>query len=247
MISKSRIKFVRSLHQKKYRDESGLFIAEGAKVVSDLLNSKYIVKEVFSTEEFVAESLNRAEQVEITRITENELKQISNQTTPNKVLAVFQMLSDESQFIPTVDRLVLALDDIRDPGNLGTIIRIADWFGIDTIVCSLSCVDMYNPKVVQSAMGSLARVNVCYEDLEAILKNFKYVFAATLDGKNVYSEKLSDSGVILIGNESKGISESLFKYVTHKISIPKFSKGADSLNAAIAASVICSEFKRRNY
>ena len=147
--------------------------------------------------------------------------------------------------------LIIALDDIRDPGNLGTIIRIADWFGIHHILCSQTCVDAFNPKVIQATMGSIARVNLYYVDIAPYLKEFDVVYAAVLNGKNIYSEKLSKNGVVLIGNESRGISEKLMKHVTHQLSIPRFSGSAtknndiDSLNAAIATAVICSEFRRR--
>lgn len=242
MISKQQIKSIRSLHQKKYRDEAGLFIAEGPKVVSDLAGSKFRVKEVFAIKGFELPAVERAV---IREVSERELESISALSTPNQVLAVCEMPDVKADISVLKHELVLALDDIRDPGNLGTIIRIADWFGIHHILCSESCVDVFGPKVIQSTMGSIARVNVYYEDLNVALKKFKDIYAAVLDGENIYSQKLPARGIVLIGNESKGVSEKLLKLVTHKISIPKFSSGADSLNAAIATAVICSEFKRR--
>jgi len=168
-------------------------------------------------------------------------------SAPNQVLGVFEILQPELKINRLKEKLVLALDDLRDPGNLGTVIRVADWFGINDILCSHNCVDVYNPKVVQSTMGSLARVAVYYCDLESVLQNLSPVYATVLNGKNVYAEKLSDKGVILIGNESHGISAELLSKVTHAqaISIPNFSPKADSLNAAIATSIFCSEFRRR--
>ncbi|MBI4930344.1 MAG: RNA methyltransferase [Bacteroidetes bacterium] len=243
MISKSKIKFVRSLHQKKYRDAEGLFIAECPKVVNELLHSNYRAKEIFATNQFKVHPDFYRDKVQ--EISEKELESISALTTPNQVLAVFEIVTQQFTINSVSDKLVLALDDIRDPGNMGTIIRIADWFGINHILCSETCVDIYNPKTVQASMGSMARVCAHYVNLGNTLKNSKPVYAAVLDGKNIYSEKLSSTGVILIGNESKGISENLIKCVSNKISIPNFSSGADSLNAAVATAVICSEFRRR--
>lgn len=240
MISKTQIKNIKQLHQKKYRDEAGFFIAEGPRVVNDLLNSKFKVKEVFAVKEFKVQG----SKFNVNEVSENELESISALSTPNQVLAVFQIVETKPNIEELKQELVLALDDIRDPGNLGTIIRIADWFGINHILCSESCVDVFNPKVIQATMGSIGRVNVYYVDLNTVLKEFNTVYAALLDGKSIYSQKLSSKGVILIGNESKGISEKLMKRVTEKLTIPKFSEGADSLNAAIAAAVICSEFRR---
>ena len=247
MISKAQAKHLRLLHQKKYRDERKLFIAEGPKIVKDLLNSKYKVKEIFATPLFkIQDSKFKTHQ-----INDKELKSISLLSAPNEVFAVFEMTFAKLSLNFLKTELILALDDIRDPGNFGTIIRIADWFGIKHIICSESCVDVYNPKVIQASMGSLARVDVYFENLVSVMENVTThmpdvkTYGAVLDGATVYSEKLSDAGIILIGNESRGISENLMKYITHKISIPAFSQGADSLNAAVAAAIICSEFKRR--
>ncbi|MFI5164066.1 MAG: TrmH family RNA methyltransferase [Bacteroidia bacterium] len=244
MISKAQIKEVRSLHQKKYRDEKKSFIAEGPKVVHALLKSSYRVKEIFAIEKFIVQGLEHPVQ----EVSEKELEQISALTTPNQVLAVFEVAESELNFDSLNQELVLALDDIRDPGNFGTIIRIADWFGIKNIICSETCVDLFNPKVMQAAMGSVSRVRVFYEDLLTILPKVQVslpLYAAAIDGKNIYSQELPQYGIILIGNESKGISENLLKISTAKISIPKFSTEADSLNAAIATAVICAEFRRR--
>lgn len=244
MISKAEIKQVKLLHQKKHREEKQLFIAEGPKVVTELLKSKFFIKEIFATKEFNVQS----SKLKVREISEKELIQVSALTSPNQVLAVFEIPVAKLNIESLKQELVLALDDIRDPGNFGTIIRIADWFGIKNIICSESCVDLFNPKVVQATMGSIARVNVHSCNLETTLSEFKKsiaIYGATIDGGNIYSEKLSSCGIILIGNESKGISENLLKLVSQKISIPNFSSEAESLNAAIATAVICSEFRRK--
>lgn len=242
MISKEQVKAIRSLHQKKYREEQGLFIAEGPKIVKELLNSKYRIREIYATQEYSAEGL----ECDVQRINEKEFEQISTLVTPNQVLGVFEIPESAVNADSLKQQLVIGLDDIRDPGNMGTIIRIADWFGINHILCSEACVDVYNPKVVQATMGSLSRVDIHYVNFSIVLKQFKLVYATVPEGKSVYAEKLSDNGIILIGNESRGISADLLEQVTHKLAIPNFSRGADSLNAAIATAVICSEF-RRNY
>lgn len=240
MLSRSEIKKIRQLTQKKFRDEQKLFIAEGPKVVRELLNCGFIPKVIYSTETFPG--------ISTYKIAAKELEKISLLTTPNKVLGVFEMKKRQTKINPS--ELSLALEDIRDPGNLGTIIRIADWFCIKNIYCSETCVDVYNPKVIQATMGSIARVNVSYVKLSSFLgsaqlqeRDFK-IFGAVMNGKNIYSEKLPSQGILLIGNESKGISEELLKIVTDKITIPSFGK-AESLNAAVATAIICSEFKRR--
>ena len=239
MLSKSLLKETRLLQQKKYRDARGLFVAEGPKMVNELLAAGYKVKNIFGTREFFSPKA-----YPVLPVTENELERLSALTAPNKVVGVFEMAFPGYDLSLMMEKLVLALDDIRDPGNLGTIIRIADWFGIGHILCSESSVDLYNPKVVQATMGSIARVNVHYVNLEKALEDFEPVFGAVLNGKNIYKEKLAAKGVILLGNESNGVSDTLTKLVTHKISVPAFGK-AESLNVAAAAAVICSEFRRR--
>lgn len=255
MLSKSQISFINSLKQKKYREEHQLFIAEGAKIVPELLNSSIAVKQIYATSEFLRNNKipNAVERFEIK---ENELERISALTKANEVLAV----CETPQYILDNDslkgKLTLVLDDIKDPGNLGTIIRIADWFGIENIVCSSETADAFNPKVVQATMGSIARIKLHYVSLTEFIKyqvsSSKYqVFGALLEGENIYTEKLSSEGLIVIGNESRGISEEVQALITDKISIPSFSHyksgsgEAESLNAAIATSIICSEFRRR--
>ncbi|MFL5763199.1 MAG: TrmH family RNA methyltransferase [Bacteroidia bacterium] len=251
MLSKNQIKFVNSLKQKKFRDEHGYFIAEGTKIVPELLSSEIEVLQVYAGEWFISgHAIGKG--VECIEIKPSELERISALSTPNEVLAVCRIPEYQLERKKLEKKLTIVLDDIRDPGNLGTIIRIADWFGITDVICSNASADAFNPKVVQSSMGSIARVKIHYTDLAEFLSDAETtVYGALLEGKNIYSEKLSSEGMIVIGNESKGISEAVQKFVTHKISIPSFSHfkpgggEAESLNAAVATAVICSEFRRR--
>lgn len=241
MISTAQTKLVRSLHNKKFREQEGLFLAEGPKVVNELVKGGFKVHSLYSTEDFIPAFKNQS----IERVNEKQLEAISALTTPNQVVGVFQIPDHQPDLAEMKKALVLAADDIRDPGNMGTMVRIADWFGIHYLLCSKSCVDVYNPKTVQSTMGSLARVQVLSVDLAKWLPDLTPVYAATLDGSNVYKEPLSKTGVLLIGNESRGISPELLGLITRKIAIPGGSSAADSLNAAMATAVLCSEFFRR--
>jgi TrmH family RNA methyltransferase len=252
MISKNQLKFVNSLKQKKFREEHNLFIAEGTKIVHELLKSNIIIKQIFGTSDFFIKN-QIGKSIERYEVKANELERLSALATPNDVLAVceiphYQLNKDELK-----DKLTLVLDNIKDPGNLGTIIRIADWFGIENIICSDETADAFNPKVIQATMGSIARIKLHYIDLTDFFEGFKQlpVYGALLGGENIYTSQLSANGFIVIGNESKGISDNLLPYINHKISIPSYSHfkegggEAESLNAAVATSVICSEFRRR--
>jgi TrmH family RNA methyltransferase len=242
MLSKTHIKYIQSLHHKKFRDEDNRFIAEGTKVVPELLSSEifqcvalYALKEWMSENEVFIRKYYKGP-LEV--IEPFELEKISTLSSPNKVFAVFQQ--ETAIPVNAKGKIVLALDDIRDPGNFGTIIRIADWFGIEHIVCSLHTADRYNPKVIQSTMGSLSRVNVLYTDLELWLQAQPVpVYAATLNGKSLTSIKGLMEAVLVIGNESKGISESVLNHCTHQITIPRVGR-AESLNAAVATGIIVS-------
>jgi RNA methyltransferase, TrmH family len=256
MISKSQVKFISSLHQKKFRKEHGLFIAEGEKVCKELMESGWPVHSLFMTGEFrneIYNGWNQKTRPEICSL--KELEKISALSTPQQIIAIAEIPVHEFSAAVLNGTLTLMLDDIRDPGNLGTIIRIADWFGINHVICSESCADAYNPKTVQATMGSLFRVKIYYESLEDVLQkaaaNKLPVFGTVLDGSDIYAAPLSSAGIILIGSESHGISEALLPHLTHKIFIPSFSKArvgkADSLNAAMAAAIVCSEFRRRNF
>jgi len=237
MLSKNQIKFITGLHQKKYRDEHKLFIAEGLKTVLELLDSSLELHELFTTE-----SLNCSAKQTI--ISGNELKKISTLKTPNKVLGVFRI--PESKPIEA-NGLIVALDDVRDPGNLGTIIRLCDWFGIKDLVCSKTSADCYNPKVIQSTMGSIVRVNISYIDLIEFFETTKLPkFGTFMDGQNVYSIKLPSMGILIMGNEANGISNEIENLVDYRIAIPRFGnlQQTESLNVATATAIFLSEFKR---
>ncbi|MEO6453548.1 MAG: RNA methyltransferase [Ginsengibacter sp.] len=243
MLSKSILKYIQSLHQKKFRDEHSVFIAEGPKVITELLSSgRFICKMICALDDFINENeelLLPVEQKNKLAITEIELEKISLLHTPNKVVGIFYK-KQADEFV-LQQKLNLMLDDIQDPGNMGTIIRIADWFNIKNIICSENCVEMYNPKVVQASMGSIARVNVFYKKLEEfIIENKEIdVYAASLNGKSLYSLNNITTGLILIGNESKGINREVLNLVTDQIIIPRYG-GAESLNAAVATGIILS-------
>lgn len=247
MLSKNQIKFINSLKQKKFREEHHLFIAEGNKIVQELLGSEIKIKQLYTTTDFIFKT-KIPHSIECIEVKANEMERISAFTTASEVLAVCEMPDHELNIEQLKNKLTLVLDDIKDPGNLGTIIRIADWFGISNIICSNDTADVFNPKVVQATMGSISRVKVHYTDLVELFKaqsSKLTVFGALLEGENIYTKKLSSEGLIVIGNESKGISETLLPYITDKISIPSFSSETESLNAAIATAIICSEFRRR--
>ena len=238
MISKNQIKFIRQLEQKKFRHREGLFVAEGTKVVGDLLKAGYIPHSLYATPEW-----------EATEVTDDELTRLSFQQHPQQVLALFP-IPEPADLSPLTSHLSLLLDGVQDPGNLGTIIRIADWFGISNIICSEDTVDAYNPKVVQATMGSIARVNIIYTNLLELLDGLPAdfpVYGTLLDGENIYTQELTPHGLIIMGNEGNGISDAVRQRVNRRLLIPDFHNGdtADSLNVAIATAITCSEFRRR--
>lgn len=241
MLSKTKIKYIQSLGQKKFRDAESLFIAEGPKIVDEMLNSSAIViKEIFAVKDWLSKNQSLPGHIEITEVSDTELEKISQLVTPNMVLAIIQKL--DSIFLePATSNITLALDAIQDPGNLGTIIRIADWFGVKQIICSPECVDLYNPKVIQSTMGSITRVNVCYDDLEKWIHDEKdaVLYITALDGQDIRIIGKISGGIIVIGNESKGVSKKLSGISHKKITIPGRG-GAESLNAAVATGIILS-------
>lgn len=248
MISKNQLKLIHSLEQKKYRTQNNLFVAEGPKTVGDLMR-RMRPKMIFATQEWL--DRNAADGILTVCVSETELRQISFQQHPQEVLALFPLPAPSHATDDAKDNIILALDGIQDPGNLGTIIRIADWFGIDTILCSQNTADAFSPKVVQATMGSIARVNIVYCDLVQMLTDIAAdgvpVYGTLLDGSNIYSQKLTANGVIVMGNEGNGISEQVRALVTHKLLIPSFTKSddhAESLNVAIATAVTLSEFRR---
>ena len=237
-LSKNHIKLITSLSQKKYRQKHKLFVVEGVKVVQEFLNSSYELEIVFSTDTDFS-STNK-----FIEVTDQELKKITSLKNPNKVLAIFKI---PNQINPIMGGLILALDSINDPGNLGTIIRLCDWFGIEQLVCSNETVDCFNSKVVQASMGSLTRVAVSYLDLKKYLQNASVpIFVADMDGLNVYKTKLPDSAVLVLGNEANGISDEIKQLVTTKITIPRYGafQQTESLNVATASAILLSEFRR---
>ncbi len=243
MLSKTFAKYIQSLHHKKFRDSENAFIAEADKTVMELLHSqKFNCLHIAATADWLQSNetaLKKLYDGPLHSIQDFELEKISALSTPNQVLAVFD--KPRQTAIVNTQKLILALDDIRDPGNMGTIIRIADWFGIDSMLCSVQCADIYNPKVVQSTMGSLGRVNVLYTDLAECIKTNQpsEIYAAALNGKNINSFQPVKNGVIIIGNEARGISNELMQLATEKITIPR--KGnAESLNAAVATGILLS-------
>lgn len=242
MVSKNLIKLITSLQQKKFRQVHKLFIAEGAKVIEELLNSNYELYYLYQTE-LIFKNVSQ-ENFEI--ISEQDLKKITALTTPNNCLALFKIPISNVVF---TNQLTLVLDDVRDPGNLGTIIRLCDWFGIKQLVCSMQTVDIYNPKVIQATMGSISRVSIVYQNLEDFLsKNTMPVYGTFMDGKNVYGESLIEKSILILGNEANGISSSITKYVTNSIAIPRFGnlQVTESLNVATATAIFLSEFKRKS-
>lgn len=241
MLSKNQIKLITSLTQKKYRKQHQLFIAEGKKVIEELLQSNFELESLFVTNDKTFTSVPKDK---INAITVSEIKKISVLTTANDCLALFKIPVEQEM---SLKGLVLGLDDIRDPGNLGTIIRLCDWFGIETLLCSDETVDVYNPKVVQATMGSISRVNVVYTNLEKALKVTSLPILGTfMDGENIYKKELPKEGIIVMGNEANGISPEIENLVTQKIAIPRFGKlqQTESLNVATATAIILSEFKR---
>jgi RNA methyltransferase, TrmH family len=240
MVSKNQLKIITSLEQKKFRQKHKLFIAEGVKVIQELLLSNFELEHLYVTERLFEETSKK----QISLISYDDLKKISCLSTPNNCLALFKI--PENQSI-TTSGLIVALDNINDPGNFGTIIRLCDWFGVNQILCSEQTVDIYNPKVVQATMGSLARVNVTYVKLDEYLKDSNAtVFGTYMNGKNVYKEDLPSDGILVLGNEANGISKEVEKHISIKLSIPRFGKlkKTESLNVATAAAIFLNEFKR---
>ena len=245
MIGKNTIKWIKSLEMKKNRKREGLFVAEGPKVVGDLM-SRFRLHTVFATREWQGGEKMEAH-VAYHQVEDDELRRLSFLQHPQQVMAVFEM---NKKVEVDADRITLMLDGVQDPGNLGTIIRIADWFGIDSIICSPETADAYNPKVVQATMGSLGRVSVTYAPLVALLSSLPEtmpIYGTLLDGKDIYQSELTRGGVIIMGNEGNGISDEVRRMVTRPLLIPRFRQGesAESLNVAVATAITCSEFCRR--
>ena len=256
MLSKNKIKFINLLKKKKYRNETGLFIAEGAKLVNEILSSGFQVSLLFAIPEWMNSSHHKiqANIKEVITINQEELKRISTQKNPNQVLAVVEQPAYKLTDDELTNNLSIVLDSINDPGNLGTIIRIGDWFGINNLICSNSTVDVYNPKVIQATMGSICRVKIHYIKLEELLSKYQNIkgfsiYGSFIEGSNIYETEISEKGFIVMGNESHGISSELAPFISNRLSIPNYSQklgsNPESLNVSVAAGIICSEFRRR--
>ena len=236
MITKNQIKFIKSLSLKKNRQKEQLFIAEGEKIVAELLNSNFEFHEILATNEWILKNTD----IRAIKVYNSELDRISNLKSANNVLAIVKIKQEN---LSVTDGLTLVLDDINDPGNLGTIIRMCDWFGVKQLVCSKSTVDCFNPKVVQSAMGSLFRVPIIYTDLEEyVTKVDTPIYGAFMDGENVRNVKVPESVHLIMGNEANGISEEIDNLITDKVAIKNIGSSAQSLNVAVATSILLHEF-----
>lgn len=235
MLSRSESKYIQTLSHKKQRDAERLFVVEGNKLAGEVLNSNYIIAKVYATQSW----MDRNKEIEATVVSEDELQKISNLQTANDVLLIVEM-SPHQQIASFKNTLTLALDGIQDPGNFGTIIRIADWFGVQQIICSKDCVELYNPKVIQSTMGSFIRVNINYVDLDTTLQQANVpIYGALLNGNDVKQILKPQEGILVIGNESKGIRTHILPYISNAISIKRLG-GAESLNAAVATGILLS-------
>ncbi|PSL47450.1 TrmH family RNA methyltransferase [Chitinophaga niastensis] len=241
MLSKAQIKYIQSLQHKKNRQKSSQYIAEGDKIVQELLQAGMPVKAIYATHDWLEQHTPLPGSLPADAVVEVDasvLKQLSSLTTPNRAMALLDMPSGADQ-LPAAGTVALALEAIQDPGNMGTLIRIADWFGIPQIICSPDCVDVYNPKTIQATMGSIARVRIAEHDIKELLQQTKLPsYAATLHGKNIAGFPMMKEGIILIGNEGRGLTEEVIALATHRITIPRIG-GAESLNAAVAAGIIC--------
>ena len=255
MLSKNKIKFINSIKKKKYRDINQCFFAEGEKLVDELLNSDLNIIEIYAISKWINSNHQRITKrnTDVIEISEIELNKISSLTTPNKVLAIAQLESFDFKINEIGKELNIFLENINDPGNLGTIIRIADWFGIRNIFCTKESVDMYNPKVIQASMGAIYRTKVHYVETSKFFSDLKSldnfnIYGTFLEGNNIYQEDLSKNGLIIMGSESHGISKNLTSFINKKLFIPNYPSNeetSESLNISAATAIVCSEFKRR--
>lgn len=252
MISKNKLKLIRSLESKKHRDATGLFVAEGPKVVADIMKlHPSNLRMLLATPQWLENANVTPGNYETVEATEAELARASFLCHPQQVMGVFGKMQPQNRVGSLAERLSLVLDGVQDPGNLGTIIRIADWFGIEDVICSPDTADVFNPKVVQATMGSIARVNVSYMPLQQLFDIMPQefpIYGTLLEGSNIYTQELSPTGFIVMGNEGKGLSAPVRHMVNKSLRIPNFPEQrdtADSLNVAIATAVVCAEFRRR--
>lgn len=252
MLSKNKIKYIHSLELKKNRKEDQVFLAEGHKLVGDLLGH-FHCRLLAATPECFEKNNSYTQADEVFEVSREELSRASLLKNPQEVLAIFEQPHYDFNPDSARESLCLALDDVQDPGNLGTIVRIADWFGIEHIFCSNGTADIYNPKTVQATMGAIARVKLHYCNLEEILvglaKEGVAIFGTFLDGENIYSQELERNGVIVMGNEGNGISSKIAQHINRRILIPNYPEGcetSESLNVAVATAIVCAEFRRRS-
>lgn len=250
MLSKNKIKYIQSIWKKKVRDETGLFIAEGEKIITELMLSGFQFQLLIS----LKDKLNKFSTINCEKLiaTEAELKKISLLSTPPSIIALCNQQIVKLPDSSVKNDLTIVLDDIQDPGNFGTIIRLASWFGIEQIICSNNTVDCYNPKVIQATMGAIAHVKINYTDLNSFLTNSikkgRIIYGTFMEGENIYHANLTENAIIVFGNEGKGISQKLSGLIDKKITIPPYvsnRQSIESLNVSIAASIVCSEFRRR--
>lgn len=250
MLSKALLKLIKSLEIKKFRKEYGLFVAEGGKTVCDLINLNIEAEHIIATKAWL-ENHKEIKSDKISEVSEDELKRASFLRTPQGVLAVFKKPQYNIDTTTPQRELCLALDNVQDPGNLGTIIRIADWFGIENIYCSQGSADAYNPKTIQATMGAIGRVKIHYIDLVNFLSSLQgktNIYGTFLDGENIYDKQLENKGIIVMGNEGNGISEECSKIINKRLFVPNYPIGrstSESLNVSVATAIICSEFRRR--
>lgn len=251
MLSKNKIKLINSLSLKKNRDEEELFVAEGEKIIKELIDAHFDITTIICSDKFSERYISS--DYETIVATDAEMKKISSLKTPSHILAICRKRNTLLNINNLVNDLTIALDDIQDPGNMGTIIRLASWFGIKEIICSSHTVDCYNPKVIQATMGSIAHVNIHYTDLPDLLSKINKkglpVYGTFLDGENIYETGLTKNGIIVFGNEGNGISKEVEKQTSHKLLIPPYKQdiqNVESLNVSIATSIVCAEFRRRS-
>ena len=253
MLSKNKIKLIHSLSRKKQRDESELFLVEGNKMVEEALRSDFQIETLICTTEFISKYLQSNSKInELIETDSEQIQKASLLQSPQDAMALIKMPCNNEPKLNLKENIILALDFIQDPGNLGTILRIADWYGINTVVCSENTVDVYNPKVIQASMGAIFRVKSWYTELSSFIRSASSdgipVYGTFLEGMNIYNEKLTKNGIVVLGNEGNGISGIVGNLVTNKLYIPSFSSNTnkpESLNVAIATAICCSEFKRR--
>lgn len=255
MISKNKVKYLKGLELKKHRQADGVFVAEGPKIVGDLLGAGFVATYLAVVEGSEFESrlseYGLKERVQVDFVTADELRKVSSLEAPQQVLAVLKQPDWQQDLSVPTRKLCLSLDEVQNPGNLGTIIRLADWFGIEHLFCSKGCADVYNAKTIQATMGALAHVKVHYVDLVEMIRNLPEntpVYGTFLDGENLYGKQLEQRGMIVMGNEGRGVSEEVGKLVTERLFIPNYpqeKESTESLNVAIATAVVCAEFRRR--